>query len=117
MAIRITHLWLVAFSVIGSAAWAQSDVEDGRRVARSICSACHIVEAGQNAPKLTPPAPSFQSIAQRPSVSGESIQAYMTMTHRGARKPNAMPDFLLSHTDARRVADYILSLRGGLQGQ
>ena len=117
MVIRITHVWLVAFSVIGNAAWAQSDVEEGRRVARLICSACHIVEPGQNVPRLMPPAPSFQSIARRPSVTGESIEAYMTMTHRGARNPNAMPDFLLSHTNARRVADYILSLRGGLQSR
>jgi cytochrome c1 len=87
------------------------DVQAGRRVALLVCYACHVVAPDQHdAPTLTPPAPSFESIAQRPNISAESLQRFLATTHRDASNPRAMPNPELIDSYARQVASYILSL-------
>jgi cytochrome c1 len=62
-------------------------------------------------PILRPPAPSFQSIAQRANVSPESVRAFLTATHRNVSNPEAMPNPELLDSQVRQVAAYLLSLR------
>jgi len=115
MPIRNKPACLVMFAVIATPTWAEdavNDVQAGRRVAFLVCNACHVVAPDQRyPPTLTPPGPSFESIAQRPDVSIESIQKFLTMTHRDASNPRAMPNPELIDSYMRQVATYILSLR------
>jgi len=115
MATRIRLAWLITFGVLASPTWADDGIDDvraGRRVAFLVCYACHVVAPDQHdAPTLTPPAPSFESIAQRPNISAESLQRFLATTHRDASNPRAMPNPALINSYARQVASYILSLR------
>ena len=115
MAIRNKLLWLIVFGVIANSAWAEDaidDVQNGRRVAFLICYACHVVGPDQrSAPTLVPPAPSFDSIAQRPDISAESIERFLTTTHRDASNLRAMPSPELIDSYMKQVVAYILSLR------
>jgi Zinc-binding dehydrogenase len=96
MATRIRFAWLITFGVLASPTWADDGMDDvraGRRVAFLVCYACHVVAPDQHdAPTLTPPAPSFESIAQRPNISAESLQRFLATTHRDASNPRAMPN-------------------------
>jgi cytochrome c1 len=116
MRIRIAPVWLVAFSIVASSAWSQDaadDVKEGHRVALLVCYACHVVERDQrqHLPTLEPPAPSFETIAQRGNVNAESLQAFLTTTHRDVSNPGAMPSPGLTDSYVKQVAAYILSLR------
>lgn len=115
MAIRTKLVWLITLAAIASPAWAEDvadDVQAGRRVAFLVCNPCHVVAPDQRyPPTLTPPAPSFESIAQRPNASIESIQQFLTTTHRDASNPKAMPNPELIESYMRQVATYIMSLR------
>ncbi len=115
MAIRTKLAWLIFFAVIANPAWAEDAVDEvqaGRRVAFLVCNPCHVVAPDQRyPPTLTPPAPSFESIAQRPNVSIESIQRFLTTTHRDASNVRAMPNPELIDSYIRQVATYILSLK------
>jgi len=117
MTIRIVSAWLVSLGFAVTSAWAQGpgvtdDVQQGHRLAVLICANCHVAALDQPfEPILRPPAPSFQSIAQRANVSTESVQSFLTATHRNISNPEAMPNPELLDSQARQVAAYLLSLR------
>jgi len=85
----------------------------GEHIARLICSSCHIVAQDQEFPAiLNWPTPSFFDIANRPGVSVESLQRFITQTHWDVDKlPMTMPNPQLTKEQTRAVAHYILSLR------
>ena len=94
---------------LGSAA---DDVQKGHQLAALVCSTCHMAAPDQPvAPVLQPPAPSFQSIAQRSSTSGESLRAFLTTTHRNVRNSAGMPNPALNDSQIGQVDAYLLSLR------
>ena len=53
----------------------------GREMALHTCDACHIVAAGQLAPLVPGYGPSFADIANRPTASFASLQAFLTTYH------------------------------------
>ena len=59
------------------------DMQKGHYLAVLICSSCHVVSPDQSKePVLQPPAPSFESIAKRSTTSSDTIQEFLTTTHR-----------------------------------
>jgi cytochrome c1 len=88
------------------------DVREGHRVAILVCSNCHVASRDQQfEPILRPPAPSFESLAQRDNVTSESVQTFLTTTHRSISNPTAMPNPQLIDAHVKQVAAYLLSLR------
>ena len=89
------------------------EVARGEHVARLVCAACHVVARGQEYPPLlTQTTPSFLDIANRPGVSAQSLQHFITNTHWDEQKiPMSMPNVMLNKDDAHAVSLYIMSLR------
>ena len=75
----------------------------GGRLAVRWCMACHVVEPNQST--ATDNAPSFRTIANRPSTTAASLDRYLSVAH------TLMPDFLLSAQERNALVTYILSLR------
>ncbi len=78
----------------------------------TVCGNCHVAAPDQaHKPILNPPAPSFESIAQRADISADSLENFITTTHRGLDNPNGMPNLSLVDYQVKEVVAYILSLR------
>jgi cytochrome c len=107
---------VIVFGVLAGTAWSQepttNDVQQGHRLANLICSNCHVASSDQQfAPILRPPAPSFESIAQREATSADSVRKFLTTTHRDLSNPEGMPNPELLDFQVRQVAAYLMSLR------
>jgi len=88
------------------------DVAQGHHLATIICSACHIAARDQPfEPILRPPAPSFDSIAQRASTTSESLQRFLATTHKDIGNPQGMPNPQLLDYQVTQLSAYLLSLR------
>jgi mono/diheme cytochrome c family protein len=109
--------WLVVFWMAFSPTWAREattadDVREGHFLAITLCSTCHVAGADQpEEPIMQPPAPSFESIAQRKDVNAASLQNFINTTHRGLDNPKGMPNPSLPDYEVKPVVSYILSLR------
>jgi mono/diheme cytochrome c family protein len=90
-----------------------SEIARGKETAQFVCSACHTVAKEQQFPPiLNQPAPSFFDIANRPGVTAQSLQHFITHTHWDPDKlPMTMPNPMLVPEQTRAVARYIMSLR------
>jgi mono/diheme cytochrome c family protein len=80
------------------------DVGHGREIARTICSACHVVAKGQ----LVSPnseAPPFPVLATTPGMTSIALTAALLTSHR------QMPNLILQPDERRDVIAYILSLK------
>ena len=99
--------YLVAAAILAAPfpALAQSvgDAVSGREIATKRCSSCHRVLPMTLADKADPP--SFQSIADLPSTTGISLNAFLHSNHQN------MPDFIISSADSNDLIAYILSLK------
>jgi len=116
MTIRTSSALLVVLSIFSTAAWSQDasvdDIQQGHRWANLICAYCHVATPDQLIePILRPPAPSFASIAQRESISAESIRTFVATTHHDDTNPNGMPNPRLLDSQIAQVAAYLMSLR------
>jgi cytochrome c1 len=60
---------------------------------------------------LRPPAPSFESIAQRSSITADSVQTFLNTTHRDIGNPKGMPNPQLLDYQIKQIAAYLMSLR------
>ena len=88
------------------------DVQKGHYLSVLMCSNCHVVSSDQSIePALQPPAPSFESIAQRSSTSSEALSTFLTTTHRNIGNSAGMPNPALRDFQMRQVEAYVLSLR------
>jgi hypothetical protein len=77
-----------------------------------LCGQCHVAAPDQRfMPDLNPPAPSFESIAQRKDINADSLRTFLTTTHRGLDRPKGMPNPYLLEYQVRQVIAYLLSLR------
>jgi len=114
---RSVLVWLIALYVavcpaLGQEGGSADDVLNGRKLAVLICANCHVAAREQaNEPTLRPPAPSFESIAQRKTINADWLKTFMTTTHRGLDNPNGMPNAELLDYQVRQVTTYLLSLR------
>jgi len=77
----------------------------GRTFALGTCTPCHVVSPRQVAPTRFAVAPSFQSIADLPSTTERSLQAFLVTPHP------SMPNLVLSADEVGNVVAYILSLK------
>ncbi|HTY50085.1 MAG TPA: cytochrome c [Steroidobacteraceae bacterium] len=85
----------------------------GREIAAGQCVACHVVMDDQKIePLLSPPAPAFRDIANRPDTTAPLLSKFVRTTHWDLKSlPMQMPSPQLSPADTRAVVQYILSLR------
>jgi hypothetical protein len=116
-AMRTTSISLFIFLMIGCSARGQAvstadDVRKGRHLAIMLCTTCHVVALDQPyAPTLSPPAPSFESIALRRDTSANSLQHFLTTTRQGLDNPKGMPNPALANFQIKEITAYLLSLR------
>ena len=75
----------------------------GQQIATKRCSSCHRVLPMTLSDKADPP--SFQSIADLPSITGISLNVFLHSNHRN------MPDFIVSSAESNDLIAYILSLK------
>jgi mono/diheme cytochrome c family protein len=117
---HLSQAMLLSAALVGAGAQAEnaaspiSQVRRGERVAQEQCSACHpVAKKQQFLPLLKQPAPSFQSIADRPETSELKLREFLATTHWDLKTlPITMPNPHLSNADGTVVIRYILSLRG-----
>ena len=113
----MNRMILASSFVIGFPLYANAQADDalitkGRRFAELTCASCHVVSANQQfAPILRNPAPSFDSIANKPTTTEASLRAFLTTTHTTINNPNGMPNPQLADYQISEVTSYILSLR------
>jgi mono/diheme cytochrome c family protein len=116
IASAFTLAWFSVCGVVVGSARAQdaatNDVQEGHRLATLICSACHVAARDQPfEPILRPPAPTFESIAQRSSITADSVRMFLSTTHRDISSPNGMPNPQLLDYQINQITAYLLSLR------
>ena len=104
--------WMGVCSAWGQEGNSADDVRKGHHLATMLCTTCHIAAPDQSyVPTLSPPAPSFKSIAQRKDISANSLQKFLTTTHEGLDDQKGMPTPNLADFQVREIVAYILSLR------
>ena len=81
-----------------------ADPQNGERLARRWCEACHVVSSGQHRP-ATDQAPPFAAIARLPDFDAAKMALFLLNPHP------KMPDMSLSRTEAADLAAYIATLR------
>lgn len=101
--------WLVpaaTLALIAASAHAQNgDAAAGYAFARQACSACHVVEAGQRAPRLLVIGPAFRDIANIRGMTATALRVLLTTSHP------KMPNLILTPHEIADVSAYVLSLR------
>ncbi len=83
----------------------------GHDLAEHNCSRCHMIEAGQNNPPDHVGGPTFQSVADRPGTTPESLRRHLTTTHTNAMIPLAMPNPQLTEDELIKIVSYLMSLK------
>ena len=78
-------------------------VANGRVLAMTWCSACHLVPGGRQATVVD--VPTFQSLAQRLPTDTDVLSAFIANPHP------PMPNLNLGRQDIRDILAYIASLR------
>ncbi|HTY48858.1 MAG TPA: cytochrome c [Steroidobacteraceae bacterium] len=88
-------------------------IERGHHIAANQCAACHVVVPGRHTePLLSPPAPAFVDIANRPGTTAQSLSKFVRTTHWDLQSlPMQMPTPELTPPEVNAVVQYILSLR------
>jgi mono/diheme cytochrome c family protein len=95
---------LLALPTLAQAESPPGDAQEGYRLARQGCSACHKVEQEERG--VSPVgAPAFQDIADDPAVTETALQVFFRMPHEN------MPDLVLTPAETDNAIAYILGLR------
>ena len=97
-------------------AWGQAVISDevraGHHLAAMLCDECHIATLDQALPpRRDPPAPSFESIAQRKDINADSLEHFLRTTHEGLDNPKGMENPNSADFQVKAIVAYILSLR------
>ena len=88
------------------------DVRTGHHLASMLCDECQSAARDQAYPPTRdPPAPSFESIAQRKDVNADSLEHFLKTTHEGLDNPKGMENPGLVDFQVKAIVAYILSLR------
>ena len=107
----VTLLWLCGL-VSPAHAETPDQVAAGRNLASRVCGACHVVTPQRDElPVLTPPAPSFTVLAQRPSLTEAALREFLGSGHRGMGPHEAMPDPRLADYQIDEIVAFMLSLK------
>lgn len=86
----------------GQGAPSDRAVADGRAYAVASCGSCHAV-AGAISPN--PLAPSFDTIANTPGMTGTALNVWLHSAHE------SMPNYLVHPRDVETLAAYLETLR------
>jgi mono/diheme cytochrome c family protein len=98
------HLLPIAILTVAAAGPAfPADADNGERLARRWCSACHVVASNQRAP--TAETPPFAAIASRSDFDSARLAFFLLAPHP------KMPDMGLSRAEAADLAAYIATLK------
>jgi mono/diheme cytochrome c family protein len=81
-----------------------ADADNGSRIARRWCEACHVVAPSQRRAS-TDQAPPFATIARKPGFTSAKIALFLLDPHP------KMPDMSLTRTEAADLAAFIGSLK------
>ena len=102
--------WSTAVS--GPALSEEAITSKGHAFALLVCAACHVVAPDQeSAPILRNPGPSFDTIANRPTTTEESLRTFLSTTHAQMGISSGMPNPRLANYQITEVISYILGLR------
>jgi mono/diheme cytochrome c family protein len=111
----IASVLIISAMTIGISAHAVSQeavVSRGHQFALVVCAACHIVATDQKTPPiLRSPGPSFDTIANRPGTTADSLKNFLATTHAEIAGAAGMPNEQLADYQTDEVISYILSLR------
>jgi len=108
----VAIVWIGVCPTWGQEASSPDDLRKGHQLATMVCAFCHVAAPDQaRMPILEPPAPSFESIAQRTDISADWLEKFISTTHRGLDNPRGMPNPSLLDHQVKQVAAYLLSLR------
>ena len=88
--------------IAADAAVAAGDAEQGKKLAKRWCAACHIVSPDQT--RGADNVPAFAAIAKQPGFSADQIARFLMNPHP------KMPDMQLTRTEATDLGAYIASL-------
>lgn len=91
-------LALTFFAALANAAWA-ADADNGEKMARRWCAACHVVATDQTQGYTQ--APPFSSIGKKPGFDEAKLALFLLLPHP------RMPDMNLSRSEAADLAAYI----------
>ena len=80
------------------------DPENGRIVARALCTNCHLI-GEQPGSSVNPDVPSFAAIANQPGQSSERISNWLLNAH------GQMPNAHLTRKELADIAAYIMAQR------
>jgi len=99
---RATRAGAVFLALLVPPASARADPDDGEKLARRWCAACHLVAPDQQ--RASTDAPPFATIARVPGFSPEKLALFLLEPHP------KMPNMALSRGEATDLADYIAKL-------
>jgi mono/diheme cytochrome c family protein len=80
------------------------DIENGARLAQTLCTSCHLTGATSDR-AVHADVPSFAGIANRPNQTLDHLMNWLTEPHP------PMPNLNLTRMEIRDLAGYIFSLR------
>jgi len=80
------------------------DIANGERLAQKLCVNCHQVAPDATGPVLAD-VPGFPTVANRPGMTAEKIEAYVLSPHP------AMPTIQFTRAELADISAYIMSLR------
>jgi mono/diheme cytochrome c family protein len=93
---------------------ASDQVAAGRNFAGRVCAACHAVTQQRGElPVLSPPAPSFAVLAQRPLLTEPALREFLASNHRGIGPHEAMPNPRLVDYQIDEIVAFMMALRAG----
>jgi mono/diheme cytochrome c family protein len=103
--LRLTHIGycLALAMTLVPQPGATADANNGARLARRWCAACHLVAANQQRAMISQ-APPFATVARRPGFDAAKIALFLLNPHP------KMPDMSLTRPEAVDLAAYIGSL-------
>jgi mono/diheme cytochrome c family protein len=106
--IILTTFAFVTASYVTSAYSQQLEVrrpnaDNGERLARRWCAACHVVTVNQR--RANADAPPFEEIAKRPDFSESGLVTFLLDPH------SKMPNMNLTRVEASDIVAYISTLR------
>ncbi len=111
---RSTFAMLALSAALASAAQAETQngnlAAAGRDFAQRVCGACHFVTA-QSEPLLSPPAPSFVALAQRPLLTEQALREFLASNHRAMGPHEAMPNPRLVDYQIEEIVAFMMSLK------
>jgi mono/diheme cytochrome c family protein len=109
----LTLMLSASFAPVAQAGTPNSNrIAAGRDFAQRVCGACHVVTPErEELPVLSPPATSFAVLAQRPSLTEQSLREFLRSNHGSMGPREAMPNPRLVNYQIDEIVAFMLSLK------